>query len=177
VIDELIAALASKQARIKLEASKALRALSSESPLLVYPHFDFFAAMLGHPNNILKWNAMLTLANLASVDSEGKLDLILDAYLAPIQGPVMITAANAIRGAAQIAAAKPHLAPKIARKILRIEHARFATPECRNVAIGHALRALATLPKTPATRAFARRHLANPRLATAAKAARLLRAL
>ncbi|HEY1497671.1 MAG TPA: hypothetical protein VGF49_24110 [Candidatus Solibacter sp.] len=58
------------------------------------------------------------LANLAPVDSEGKLDLILRAYLSPIAGPHMITAAHAIRGGGMIGAAKPHLAQQIARRYL-----------------------------------------------------------
>jgi hypothetical protein len=56
-----------------------------------------------------------------------------------------------------------------------VERADYPTPECRNVAIGHALNAFAGLPRTRAIREFARRHLANPRPATAAKAAKLLR--
>jgi hypothetical protein len=175
LIADLLAGLGAKTARIKFGAAKSLEHLSRQSPELLYPHFDFFAAMLGHENQILSWNAMLTLANLAPVDSEGKLDLILDAYLSPISGPALITAANAIRGAARIAAAKPHLAKRITRAILRVERAAYPTPECRNVAIGHALRAFDVLPPTRAIRGFARRHLANPRPATAAKAAQLLR--
>lgn len=175
LIADLLAGLGAKKARIKFGAAKSLELLSRQSPELLYPHFDFFAAMLGHENQILKWNAMLTLANLAPVDSEGKLDLILDAYLSPIAGSQLVTAANTIRGAARIAVAKPYLAQRIARAILRVEHATYPTPECRNVALGHALRAFAVLPSTRAIRAFATRQLTNPRPATAAKAAKLLR--
>ncbi len=174
----MIAGIGAKKARVRFGASKALQDLSCRSPQLLYPHFDFFAAMLGHSNQILKWNSMLTLANLAPVDSEGRLDLILRSYLSPIAGPNMITAAHAIRGGAAIGAAKPHLAPRIARKILGVERASYATPECRDVAIGHALQAFGALsrvlPDTRAVRAFARRQLSNPRPATAAKARKLL---
>jgi len=94
----------------------------------------------------------------------------LDRYLTPIDGPVMITAANTIKGAAMIAQAKPHLAPQIAAAILRVEKARYATPECRNVAIGHGLEALRGMGVAEA-RELAKRHLRNPRVATARKAA------
>ena len=110
-------------------------------PELLYPHFDFFAAMLGHDNHILKWNATLTLANLARVDRESRIEAILDRYLDLIVGSNMITAANAMRGAAIIGVAKPHLVKRIVSRIMRVERAKYATPECRNVAIGHALRA------------------------------------
>src|SRR5437870_1273318 len=141
----LLARLGSGEARVKFAASKALRELSQPEPELLYPHFEVFAGLLRHENNILQWNATLTLANLARVDREGKLDRMLDAYLAPIAGPVMITAANVIKGATVIAVAKPYLAERIAAHLMRVEKAGYATPDCLNVAIGHALQALEKL--------------------------------
>jgi hypothetical protein len=165
--------------RVRLGASKALRTLSEQDPESVYPHFDFFVRLLDSRNHILKWNATLTLANLAAVEGDGRLDRIMDAYLAPISGPNMIDAANAIHGAAAIALAKPHLAPTIAGRILAVERASYATAECRNVAIGHAIRALdrffeAAGEKRSVLR-FVRRQAQNPRPATRAKAERFLR--
>jgi hypothetical protein len=175
----LLAGLTSREAGVKLAASKALRELSRHQPELVYPHFEVFAELLGHENTILKWNATLTLANLARVDRDGKLDRMLDVYLAPIDGPVMITAANVIKGAAVIAMAKPHLAERIAERMLRVEKARYATAECRNIAIGHALQALGELAGVlgdpGAIRRFASRQRGNPRPATARKAGTLAR--
>ena len=160
-------------------ASKALRALSAESPAAVYPHFDFLAGLLGGKKQILKWNATLTLANLAAVDREGRLDQIIDTYLAPIAGHNMIDASNTIRGAAVIATVKPYLAPAIAGRILAVERAVYATPECRNMAIGHAITALeqffTIVPDKHAVLAFVRRQADNPRSATRAKARRFLK--
>ena len=173
----LLTGLSSEKARLKLASSKALRNLSEHAPERVYPFFDIFAGLLGHENNIIKWNAILTLAHLARADGDGKIDILLDRYLEPITGPVMITAANTIKGAALIARQKPHLAERIAKCILRVEKATYATPECRNVAIGHALTALGSFlflleDVRPAIR-FAVRQTHNPRPATAAKARRL----
>jgi hypothetical protein len=176
-VTELLHHLDSSQARLKLAASKALRDLSARSPGRVYPHFDVFAGLLGHDHSILRWNAILTLAYLAPADHEGRLDHLLDAYLAPMRGPVMITAANTIKGAALIARARPHLAPRIVAALLGVSKASYLTPECRNVAIGHALTAFAqiapALDDLRPVRAFARRQRGNPRPATAAKAKRL----
>jgi hypothetical protein len=59
-----------------------------------------------------------------------------------------------------------------------VENAVYATPECRNVAVGHAVEALAVLaPKTTDARTirlFVARQLGNPRPATSAKARRFL---
>ena len=180
LIEEVLAGIGAKRAGVKFGASKALRIMSERLPELLYRHFDFFAAMLDHDNQILKWNATLTLANLARVDRAGKIEAILDQYLDLISGPNMITAANAIRGAAMIGLAKPHLVRRILLRIMRVERVEYATPECRNVAIGHALRALEQLadllPDRRVLRLFAARQLGNPRPATSAKARRFLKA-
>ena len=165
------------RAAVRRDKGKYLRDLSEREAPALYPYLDVLAGLLGHPNSIIQWNAMRTLANLAPADREGKLDCLLDAYLARIRGPVMITAAHAIQGAATIAAAKPHLADRIAAEILGVEKAKYATPECRNVAIGHALEALRKIAPLLAdkqlVRAFARRQESNVRPATARKAGRL----
>jgi len=179
LVKALIAGIGGDNARIRFAASRTLRLLSQHAPDSAYPYFDFFALLLAHQNEILKWNAILGLANLAAVDRAGKLERILDVYLAPISGPIMVTAANTMLGAGTIAAAKPHLAAPIAAAILQVEHASYATPECRNVAIGHAIVALGrffdAIPDRRAAWLFVRRHSTNPRNATRAKAKRFLK--
>ena len=179
LIAEVLAGIGAKRAGVRFGASKALRILSERVPELLYPHFDFFAALLGHGNHILQWNATITLANMARVDREGKIEAVLNRYLDLISGSNMITAANAMRGAAIIGAAKPHLVDRIVPRIMGVECAEYATPECRNVAIGHALRALEELarllPDRRGVRLFAARQLGNPRAATSAKARKFLK--
>lgn len=179
LIAEVLAGVGAKRAGVRFGASKALRILSERVPELIYPHFDFFAAMLSHDNHILQWNATHTLANLAHVDRDGKIEAILDRYLDLIAGPNLISAANAIRGFAIIGVAQPHLVKRIVTRIMRVERAEYATPECRNVAIGHALKALEELvdllPDPRTVRLFAARQLGNRRPATSAKARKLLK--
>jgi hypothetical protein len=179
LLETLIDAVSSDTGRVRLGAIKALRILSERTPDLIYLHFDFFARLLRHENSILRWNAMLILGNLAAVDGERRLERILDEYLAPISGPHLIDAASTIRGATAIAAAKPHLAEKIAGRILEVERANYATPECRNVAIGHAInsfeRLIPMLARRRAVQRFVFRQTGNPRNATRKKAERFLR--
>jgi hypothetical protein len=174
----VIDALGSISPRIRFAASKLLRLVSERSPEVVYPHFETFMRLLHDKNSILRWNAMLTLGNLAAADRERKLDAILDAYLAPISGRSLIDAANTIRGASAIAHAKPYLADEIARAILAVEKARYSTRECRNVAIGHAVTALGeffpSLYNQDMVLSFVRRHKKNPRRATSDKARKFL---
>ena len=121
---------------------------------------------------------MLSLGNLAAADHHRKLDGILGEYLAPISGKRLIDAANTIRGAAMIAHAKPYLLDEIAKAILAVEEARYGTRECRNVAIGHAIKALdeffPSLRDQHGVLSFVRRHARNSRRATRNKAREFL---
>jgi hypothetical protein len=165
----------------KFAIGKSLTALSQDQPEVLYPLFDRFAELLDEENKLIKWTALRILGNLAAVDAHARLEAILDRYLAPIAGPEMITSANAIAGAARIAASQPRLANRIISKILEVEHANFQTEECRHIAIGHALKALGSLEDLGGQRdqvvAFANRQTTNPRPATGKKAERLLKAL
>lgn len=174
LLQSVFAAIEADAARPRFAASKLLRIVSRNSPCILYPHFDVLLKFLKGKNSILKWNAIFALANMAAIDHQKKLDRIIDAYLAPICGPVMIDAANTIRGAALIAKAKPYLADKIARQVLQVENASYATPECRNVVIGHAVTALEqfypAIHEKDLVQSFVTRQLSNPRPATGSKA-------
>ncbi|MBZ5496595.1 MAG: hypothetical protein LAP85_09345 [Acidobacteriia bacterium] len=139
LIEELIEGLNAKKATIKYRCEKVLRIISERQPALLYPQFDLLATMLDCENSILKWGAIMSIANLARADSKNKFESIFEKYFSPIPGPVMITAANIIGGSARIALAKPDLAERISEEILKVEGAKYKTPECRNVAIGHAI--------------------------------------
>ena len=164
--------------RIKYGCAKALRLISEQCPDCLYPHFDFFVRLLDHENKILQWDAAFVLSHLARVDTEDKFAAVFDKYFSPIPGPVMITAANVIQGAVRIAQAKPHLAERIANQVLKVAKARYQTPECRNVAIGHAILVLGDLLpllRRPAPVVqFVRRQIRNPRPATRKKAEQFL---
>jgi hypothetical protein len=171
-------ALGSDSPCTRFAAAKLLRIVSEQSPEALYPYFDSLMGLLHDGNSILRWNAMLALGNLAAADRENKLELILEEYLAPIDGHNLIDAANTMRGATAIARAKPYLADRIAKSILGVESSCFAKPECRNVAIAHAILALGelypVLHEPHPVQLFMHRQLKNPRRATADKARRFL---
>jgi hypothetical protein len=167
--------LEAPEARYKYQCAKVLRALSESHPAGLAGDWEFFLKLLDHPNNILQWEGLMILGNLARVLDPGQIESLLPRYLRPITGPVMITAANCIRGAAKIAQAKPFLAARIAHAILRVEKARYKTPECRHIGIGHAIRALDAImdlvPDPHPLLAFVERQLRNPRPGTRKAAA------
>ena len=179
LLADLLDGLGSGEATVKYGCAKVIRAISEREPSVLYPRTDFFVELLDSENTILQWEAIVVLGNLARVDSKRKIDRILDRYLEPIRGPVMITAGNTIKGATRIALAKPKLTERIVKAILGVQRARYKTPECRDIAIGHALEGLGELldqlGDARPVLSFARRQLKNRRSATKRKAERFLR--
>ncbi len=163
---------------VKYGCAKALRILSDEEPKLLYGHFDEFVGLLNHPNNIFRWEAIYVLSGLAAVDKQNKFKGLLQEYVSPIQGPVMITACNLIKGLVRIAKAKPELAVAIAKAILRAEDGRYETAECYEIVIGNALRTFETIyplveDRLPLIR-FAEAHSGSLRPATRKSAEKFL---
>jgi hypothetical protein len=161
----------------RFAAGKALAVTAAKNPARVYPHFDALAGLLKSDCKIVRWNAMQIVASLAEVDKERKLDAVLDDYLGFIRGHNLISAANTIRGAGQIARFRPDLLDRIIEAILEVEQATYEATECRNVAIGKALDALgelgASVCRRPEVAEFVRRQRANTRAAVARRAERM----
>lgn len=178
LLPDITRGLEADKPRVKYGCAKALRLISEQRPDVLYPHFGFFARLLDHENKILQWDAAFVLSQLARADAQDEFTAIFEKYFAPIAGPVMIAAATAIQGGARVAHAKPHLADRIAAEILKVARARYRTPECRNVAIGHAIVALKDmlpLLSDPALVVqFVRKQTRNRRAATRKKAERFL---
>jgi hypothetical protein len=183
LIPELIEGLMTPKGTLRYGYEKVLRLISEQRPALVYPYFDIFAGLLDSPNSFLKWGAILTIANLAVVDSEKRFEKLFRKYYSPITGPVMVTAANVIGGSVKIASAKPELTERITREILKVEKAEFKrrdspSPECRNVAIGQAIDSFDKIFDQIKNQApiikFVKRQLKNSRKAVVTKAEKFL---
>ncbi|MBN1975440.1 MAG: hypothetical protein JW787_17520 [Sedimentisphaerales bacterium] len=143
-IKQLIEGVSVPKGSIRFGYEKVLRLISERRPDLIYPYFDVFKKLSVCDNSFLKWGAILTIANLAVADSDKKFDAMFEEFYAPVTGPVMVTAANIIGGSAKIVSAKPYMMGRIIKEILKVEKANFElhgepSPECRNVAIGHAI--------------------------------------
>ena len=177
---DLLRGFASPKAAVRFASAKALRKMSEASPERVYPLFGEIAGLLDSENQILRWNAIRTLGNLSAVDVEGRVEAILNKWLEPLDGPELITAANVILSMPPVVRAKPQLAGRIAARLMRVRSSPFPTPECTNVALGHAIRALheiyPSLKRKKPVADFVSAELDNPRKSTRAAAARFVRA-
>jgi hypothetical protein len=139
IVKYLISGIKEENVSIKYGCNNTLLIISEKTPELVYPHFDIFKEYLSSENKFIKWTAILIIANLTRFDNKNKFDEIFNSYFSEITGPVMITAANIIKGAAVIAKAKPYLTEKIIDELFKIKDARYQTAECLNIVIGHTI--------------------------------------
>lgn len=184
LIGELIEGVKAPKGTLRYGFEKVLRLISEERPDLLYPYFDVFVELLDNENSFLKWGALLTIANLTAVDSEKRFDKIFRKYYSLITGPVMVSAANVIGGSAKIALNKPELIERVCEEILKVEGVNYEkkglpSPECQNVAIGHAIDTFdriydAINHKGPVI-AFVTRQLENSRSSVVKKAKKFIK--
>ena len=139
VLKYLVSGLNEAHAGIKYGCNNTLLILSEKKPEIIYPYFDVFKDYLKSENKFIKWSVILIIANLTRCDNNKKFDEIFNSYFSEITGPVMITAANIIKGAAVIARAKPYLTEKITKELLQVKNAKYQTDECLNIVIGHTI--------------------------------------
>jgi hypothetical protein len=183
-IPKLVEAFQAETSSKKFAFEKVLRLVSESQPELIYPYFDVFIKLLDSDNSFLKWGSIITIANLTATDTPKKFEAIFSKYYAPISGPTMITAANIIVSSATIARFKPSLIDAITREILKVEKAKYKlkgclSPECRNVAIGHAIDSFDKfydqIEDNKEVLNFVKRQLKNTRKQVAKKAEQFLR--
>lgn len=111
-VPELVASLRAPDSKAAYGALKELTALSDRSDQ-VYPYFDDFAAMLDDPSSYVRTRGLTLLARNARWDRAGKLEGVLDAYLAHVTDEKPITARQCIQQLRYILDARPQLAPRV----------------------------------------------------------------
>lgn len=146
LLPEVLNGVSSSKAAIRYGCAKVLMDLSEEHPEKLYPHMDSFINLLDSKYRILTWNAMAIIANLAKVDADKKFDAIFDKYYSFLDDAYMVTVANVVGNSAKIALAKPYLAQKITKELLKVENISTTphlTEECKRVIAEHAIKSFA----------------------------------
>ncbi|HEY4612264.1 MAG TPA: hypothetical protein VII11_04720 [Bacteroidota bacterium] len=171
--------LSSDNPRIKYGFAKKLVAVAQSDPELLYPHFEYFVAMLKHENNILKWIAIDVLGLLARVDRENKIDKKLNTFVGFLRAGKLITANHSVSALGTIAIAKPTLRKKVSRELLKAERYTYETAECRNIVLGKIIEAFGRIARPEAdalaVMQFVERQTNNRRAATRKKASIFLK--
>jgi hypothetical protein len=113
---------------------------------------------------------MAIIANLAKVDEDNKFDAIFGKYYSFLNDAYMVTVANVVGNSAKIALAKPHLAQKIAKELLKVENISTTphlTDECKRVIAEQAIKSFALffseIEQKETVISFVARHRNSPR--------------
>ena len=176
----LLEGVSSQKPTVRYTCGSVLMELSAKYPQKLYPYMDNFIALLDSKHRILCWNAIYTIANLASVDTDQKFETAFDKYYSLLGSGYMVTAANLMGASGKIAVAKPQLANKIAEELLKVENLSVTphlTEECKLVIAEHAIESLAQFfdklaPQTQReVSRFVERQLGSPRLSLRKQAA------
>ncbi len=115
-LEEKIDLLTGKDQYAGYEACTELLAESRQSDA-VYAYLDRFAEMLGSKNSYARTRALLLIAANAGWDASGKIDELLDRYLAHILDEKPITSRQCIQALPELAASKPQLKERILRAL------------------------------------------------------------
>ena len=179
LLPTILRGASSSEPGLKFKSIKVLKLVSKEHPGILYPHFGFFGQLLDSGNNILKWNAIDILANLAAVDSDNRFGTLFQEFYGLLDEGSLITPAHVIDSSANVAKARPALQDRITRELLRVEEIPLPTDECRHILRGKVISAFSRYfhqsRSSELMVSFAQSLLACPRPATRKKAEQLLK--
>lgn len=182
LLPEVLKGVSSSKASVRYGCAKVLMDLSQEQPERLYPHMDFFIALLDSKYRILVWTAMAIIANLTKVDKERKFDAVFDKYYGFLKDEYMVTVANVVGNSGKIALAKPYLAQKIASELLKVENISTTphlTEECKRVIAEKAIESFDVffdrIQAKNRVVSFVKRNLNSPRRSLRTKAGAFLK--
>ncbi|MGB4661026.1 MAG: hypothetical protein WBI07_17780 [Mobilitalea sp.] len=144
MISELIDIVNTESSSIKYVGSKIIRFVSEHNPSIVYPFFNDIEKFLHNSNSFIKWDGILTIANLVRADTQGKFEPIYSFYFELLKDPQMITAGNVISGIGKILESRPQYEEDITNRLLAIPKVTYynkgePSPECNNIQCGHVI--------------------------------------
>ena len=114
----LLKGLRSDVARVRNGCAELVSLLSEHSPELLYPHVELFMVNLDSKEKILKWEAVCTLGNLASVDRGRKIIPAIDRIARNLGDESIVLQVHSVRALGKIARANPDKAPAILDALL-----------------------------------------------------------
>jgi hypothetical protein len=184
LLPEVLSGVSSPKAAVRYGCASILADLSDKYPKKLYPHMNEFVSLLDSKYRILKWNAMAAIANLCSVDTDKKFDVVFGKYYGFLNDEYLVTVANVVVNSGKITIAKPYLIPKITNELLKVENISTTphlTEECKFVIAEHAIKSfnmffdkMGPEEKTKVL-SFVKRRLKSPRKTLTAEAEAFLK--
>jgi hypothetical protein len=121
VLKEILAGVVSKDEAFRYNCFKVLRQISEDHPLILYPQWDYFIALLDSSNAYHRSIAVQILANLTAVDAQGRFEAIFDRYFDFLDDEKIIVTRYLVQSAGTIARAKASLQARISDRLLAID--------------------------------------------------------
>lgn len=140
----LLELLGCQEKRAKNRAAKLIANLAKEKPKVVYARMDDLIALLASKENIVLWNALISIGHVAGEDEAGEIAKVLPKMLKLLSSETMVTAANAIDSLVNVATARPELVGKILGPLTRIGEIE-RNEDCRVVLTAKVAKQLALL--------------------------------
>ena len=112
-IKAIVEGLNSEKRKVQSGCAELASLLSEDNPKIVYPHVDLFIKNIKAKNPILRWEAVCTLGNLASVDTTIKIPQYVDQIAPFLEDKSIVLQGHTVRALTKIAKSFPEEAPKI----------------------------------------------------------------
>jgi len=112
-VKQLIAGLDAGNRRIENGCAELTSLLSEDKPELLYPFVDVFVTNLESKEKVIRWEAVCTLGNLASVDEQGVIPKQLPTLIGALTASSIVLQGHAGRALAKVAIAQPQTANRI----------------------------------------------------------------
>jgi hypothetical protein len=117
-IDAIISGLRSGNRRIENGCAELASLLSEEHPKLLYPHVQLFIANLKSREKVVRWEAVCTLGNLASIDAAMAIVPHIGTMTAFLRDKSIVLQGHAVRALAKIATAVPKEAKRVSDALI-----------------------------------------------------------
>ena len=117
----LLDGVVSKDDTYRYNCFKVLLQISEDHPLILYPEWDYFIALLDSSNAYHRSIAVQILANLTPVDAQRRFEAIFGRYFDLLDDEKIIVTRSLVQSAGTIARAKPSLQARIVERLLGID--------------------------------------------------------
>ncbi len=131
--------LESPDPKVKYGFSKELLQIAGETPKLLYPYVEQWASLIREENQILKWTAIDILGHLSSIDTDDRIDPLIEDLIELLYGGHLITISHAISSLSMIAKNKRSHERKIWYELLESRNNKFKCDTFRDIATGKVL--------------------------------------
>jgi hypothetical protein len=117
-LDDVIEGLGSDERRVQSGYAELASLLSEDMPDLLYPHIDLFVSNLEAKAPVLRWEAVCTLGNIASVDRLEKIPKLIERFAGFLSDKSIVLQGHSVRALTKISRAFPETAPDILELLL-----------------------------------------------------------